>query len=89
MLSVAAFISENDAKTFALSAPERISSLDVLSPRTALIESITIDLPAPVSPVMTFRPGSNSISTLSITAIFSIFRPTNINIFCSLQKSSE
>ena len=34
----------------------RVISLDVLSPRIALIESITIDLPAPVSPVSMFSP---------------------------------
>ena len=56
----------------------RISSLEVRSPRTAFIESIMIDLPAPVSPVRTFSPLSNSSSALSITAIFSIFRPVSI-----------
>ena len=62
----------NSAHTDALSAPLRISSREVRSPKIALRESITIDLPAPVSPVITLNPFSKSIDALLITAIFSI-----------------
>ena len=55
-----------------------IRSRLVLSPSTALIESITIDLPAPVSPVRTLRPSPKRISACSITAMFSILRLVSI-----------
>ena len=47
--------------------------------RRRLIASITIDLPAPVSPVLSLKPSVNSISDRSITAIFSICKYFNIN----------
>ena len=70
----------NTAVTLALCAPVLIRSLLVLSPVTAFIESIIIDLPAPVSPVRTLNPSENSISASSIIAIFSIFSLESI--FC-------
>ena len=61
-----------------MSQPCLTSSFDVRSPKIALIESITIDFPAPVSPVKTLRPGEKSTLAFSITAIFSISRVLNI-----------
>ena len=63
----------NDAVTAARSAPERTSSRITRFPRTALSESIMMDLPAPVSPVRTLKPAEKSTSALSITAIFSMW----------------
>ena len=71
-------IQENNAVTRASFAPVRISSREVLKPRTALIESKIIDLPAPVSPLSTLKPFENSISALSIIAMFSIFKTESI-----------
>ena len=42
------------------------------------MQSMTTDLPAPVSPVITVKPGVNSKSTRFITAIFSICKESNI-----------
>ncbi len=58
----------NTASTRAFSEPVRMISLDTLSPRTALMESIIIDLPAPVSPVSTLRPSPSSMLISSISA---------------------
>ena len=62
----------NTALTKADFAPVRISSRLVRSPSTALMASMTMDLPAPVSPVRALKPGSNWISARSMTAIFSM-----------------
>ena len=62
----------NWASTRALFAPVRIRSRLVRAPMMALMASITMDLPAPVSPVSTLKPESNWISADSMTAIFSI-----------------
>ena len=64
--------SEKTALTNAFSQPFLISSLEVLFPKTAFIESIIIDLPAPVSPVSTLSPFEKSMLVFSMTAIFSI-----------------
>jgi len=75
----------------ALSEPVLMMSFDTLSPSTALIESITIDLPAPVSPVRTLRPSPNSmlISSISATSWISscksiLAAPPNITPTCHL-----
>ena len=68
----------NTAETRALSAPVRISSRDVRSPRTALRASTMIDLPAPVSPLSTLKPGPNAMSADSMTAMFWIFSSESI-----------
>ena len=62
----------NTAVTRAERAPVRISSRLVRSPSTAPMESMTMDLPAPVSPVRTLKPASKRMSADSISAIFSI-----------------
>ena len=49
------------------SAPFRSRSESVFPPRTRDNAVRTIVLPAPVSPVMTFNPGANSMVALSIT----------------------
>ena len=74
-------IPEKAALTNAFSAPVRISSRLVRCPSTALRLSITMDLPAPVSPVRALNPGANSISATSIIAIFSICSSSSIPIF--------
>ena len=48
-------ISVKKAVTVALLSPVLMSSREVFSPITALIESIIIDLPAPVSPVIQLK----------------------------------
>ena len=62
----------NTALTSADLAPVRITSRLVLSPNTALMESITMDFPAPVSPVSTLNPLSKLMSADSIMAMFSM-----------------
>ena len=62
------------ARITALAAPARTSSREVRLPRMALMESIRIDLPAPVSPVRTFSPFSKWTSAFWMTATFSICR---------------
>ena len=42
------------------------------------MQSITTDLPAPVSPVITVNPGVNSKFTCFMTAIFSMCKESNI-----------
>ena len=74
------FISSNWALTKAESASVRIISFDVRCPIIALIASIIILLPAPVSPVRTLRPFSKSIEVFSITAMFSIYKVLSISI---------
>ena len=68
------------AFTTAFCVPARTMSRDVRYPKTAPIASIIIDFPAPVSPVRTLKPFSNSISQCSITATFSIWRSFSIHI---------
>ena len=65
-------MSVKHALTKAILAPVRIRSREVRWPSTALMESMTMDLPAPVSPVRALKPGRKDISADSITAIFSI-----------------
>ena len=62
----------NIADTDADDSPVRTSSLEVRSPSTAWMASIIMDLPAPVSPVSTVKPGSRSMEARSITAILFI-----------------
>ena len=56
----------------AISEPDLIIEAEVLSPSEKLSASIIIDFPAPVSPVITVKPGLNDISILSIIAKFLI-----------------
>ena len=80
--SLSCTFSPTDSKTavtLPFSQPVLMSSLDVLSPVTAFIESMIIDLPAPVSPVMTLNPPEKLISADSIIAIFSILSLTSIS----------
>ena len=57
---------------------EQCRALRLADNKTAEIASITMDLPAPVSPVSTLNPRSKEISACSITAIFSICRRLSI-----------
>ena len=52
----------------AASSPVRTRSADARPPSSSPTASTRMDLPAPVSPVKTFSPGSNSTSTASMTA---------------------
>src|SRR3990172_609195 len=68
----------NAASTAASSAPDRkISSLP-RAPSTSCRASIRMDLPAPVSPVSTFRPGTKRTVSSSITATFLIVSSRSI-----------
>src|SRR5882724_3038750 len=58
------------ASTEAVSAPVRMRSGWARLPRTSRRASMTIDLPAPVSPVSTLRPGENVTRASSRTARF-------------------
>ena len=71
---------EKIALTNAFCAPVRIISREARSPKMAEIASMTMDLPAPVSPVRTLKPLSKAISACSITAIFSICRVESIGL---------
>ena len=71
--------SQKSAETNAFLEPVRIISFDVRSPKTALIESIIMDLPAPVSPVRQLYPATKSILVSSITAMFSICNDFSIS----------
>src|SRR5215216_6002574 len=62
------------ASIVAPSSPVRTRSADARPPRSRPTASTRIDLPAPVSPVSTLKPGSNSTSTASITARFRMRR---------------
>jgi len=53
--------------TLAAACPERTSPTSDRAPSASPSESSRIDLPAPVSPVSTPRPGSNSSSSRSIS----------------------
>ena len=64
----------NSALTKALAAPVRIRSREVRAPSTAPSESMTMDLPAPVSPVSALKPAQNEMSARSMTAMFSMWR---------------
>src|SRR5205085_1697144 len=55
-----------------LGAPERIIPVSARPPTSRPTASITIDLPAPVSPVRAFRPGPKAMRAWSITARFEI-----------------
>src|SRR5262245_56340148 len=58
----------NTASTVATSASVRMTSVWARAPRISSRASTRIDLPAPVSPVSTFRPASNGVVTDSMTA---------------------
>src|SRR5574344_84387 len=51
------------------------------SPSSKFIESIIIDLPAPVSPVRAVKPGSKSMSISFIEATFSMCSDTSIEYY--------
>ena len=53
----------NCASTTAASSPARTRSARALEPRNRVSASTMMDLPAPVSPVSTFRPDSKWIAT--------------------------
>ena len=74
-----------DEDTLALSlihisfcAPERTRSRLTRLPSSAPMESITILLPAPVSPESTVKPLSSSMSARSMTAMFSMWSNCSI-----------
>ena len=71
---------EKIALTNAFCSPVRIISREARSPKMAEIASMTMDFPAPVSPVRTLKPLSKAISACSITAIFSICRVESIGL---------
>ena len=56
------------ASTRASSRPVRITSAPARAPRRSPIASMTMLLPAPVSPVMTVMPGPSVSSTSSMSA---------------------
>src|SRR2546425_2788181 len=56
------------ASMVACASPVRTRSAEARAPRRRPTASTRMDLPAPVSPVSTLNPGSNSTSTASITA---------------------
>src|SRR5450432_426849 len=62
--------SSKSASTSASSAPLRTSSGRARAPSTSDSASTSIDLPAPVSPVTTLKPGESSSSSRSINTIF-------------------
>ena len=78
---------ENSALTKALAAPVRIRSREVRPPSTAPMASMTMDLPAPVSPVRALKPGRNRMSASSMTAIFSMCRSSSMAAVSSILKS--
>src|SRR5262245_12078014 len=56
------------ASMVARGSPVRMRSAEARAPRSRPTASTRMDFPAPVSPVSTLNPGSNSTSTASITA---------------------
>ena len=56
----------------AVTVSDRMILIQLPATFVSEIESITIDLPAPVSPVRTFRPGAKLMSARSMTAMFSM-----------------
>src|SRR3990167_1165996 len=58
----------NSAEISARGLPSRMTPLSARSPKSSPKASIRIDLPAPVSPVRTVMPRSNSSSSSSMTA---------------------
>src|SRR5205823_4435374 len=62
----------------AASSPLRTRSPDARPPSNRPTASTKIDLPAPVSPVRTLKPGSNSTSAASMMAKWEIFRKRSI-----------
>ena len=71
---------ENSALTKARSAPVRTRSREVRPPSTAPMASMTMDLPAPVSPVRALKPGRNWMSASWMTAIFSMCRSSSMGL---------
>ena len=69
----------NTACTCAWDSPVRMRSADARPPMSRPTASTSIDLPAPVSPVRTFSPGSNSTWTASMTARCSMRRKRSIS----------
>ena len=66
------------AVTSALSCPVLMSSLSARKPKARPIEPIKMDFPAPVSPLKIFSPWANSISKLSMSAMFFTCKLDNI-----------
>jgi hypothetical protein len=62
------FGSEMTASAVILSLPARIISVEPRAPRRNSSESISSDLPAPVSPVRTLSPGPGSMASSSTMA---------------------
>ena len=93
LFSTASGTCSKAARMTALDAPVRTRSFEVRLPRMALMESIRMDLPAPVSPVRTFRPGLKCTSAFWITATFSICRLLSIyslpHYFCTMCRISS
>src|SRR5438445_499461 len=72
----------NTASTVAVSASARITSACARAPRTKRIASTRMDLPAPVSPVRTLKPGAQGTVMFSITAKFRIRSSRSIRSRC-------
>src|SRR6516165_2581753 len=69
---------ENSADTAACCAPARTSPASARLPSASPSASSRIDLPAPVSPVSTQRPGRKARSRRSIRTTSRILRPSSI-----------
>ena len=67
------------ASTAAVSSPVRTRSAEARPPTSRPTAPTRMDLPAPVSPVRTFRPGSNSSSRRSMTARLRMERKRSMN----------
>ena len=63
-------LASKSASTTARSWPARMRSRSARSPRARFIASMTMDLPAPVSPVSTLSPSVNSRFSASMSAMF-------------------
>ena len=70
--------SSNCALTKAVEAPVRMISREVRCPIMALMASMIMLLPAPVSPVRALKPVEKSMDVFSITAMFSMYKVFNI-----------
>ena len=69
------------ASRMALAAPLRTNSVLLRSPQSWANALTIMDLPAPVSPVMMFKPSENSMRNSSIKAKFLMYSDFNIAIF--------
>ena len=82
--SAASLSSPKTALTLARDSPRLINVLSALAPSIKFIESMIIDLPAPVSPVKAVKPCEKSMDTFLITAMFSICKDKSIFYSCQM-----